>query len=391
MGSLKPIGSEKLTGQDKINRILEISKYKENRPNNINENSNVEYSISLADSNDYHIVKEKQGYVIKRSITESTSDYIEPMRNRKYYPSYSQAFKRLNLLAKELNKLNENEEGVELFGEQKKFTLKTPKPKVQAEPEVSKVPPALPEPELPSTPEGDTDVPMDDEIDIDLNVDGGDEDLDMGMDIDMEKGDEEQVTFKTIQKLTGKLTQKIRTFEQEEGLTSENIKYVINMVLSSLDLNNLDEEDKDDILSKFEGEDMEDMSNSDFEGEDMGMDTDMEMGGEMEEDYGAGAIVNSIFNESKIDEVISSYFEYSKKEIIETKQKKLIKESIELNNKISEIKRLSQSPRQRNVALKVINKSPEINFIGLTNLKKLVFEHKNKEFKINEEGLILVK
>lgn len=378
MGSLKPIGSEKLTGQDKINRILEISKYKENRPNNINENSNVEYSISLADSNDYHIVKEKQGYVIKRSITESTSDYIEPMRNRKYYPSYSQAFKRLNLLAKELNKLNENEEGVELFGEQKKFTLKTPKPKVQAEPEVSNVPPALPEPELPSTPEGDTDVPMDDEIDIDLNVDGGDEDLDMGMDIDMEKGDDEQVTFKTIQKLTGKLTQKIRTFEQEEGLTSENIKYVINMVLSSLDLNNLDEEDKDDILSKFEEEDM-------------GMDTDMEMGGEMEEDYGAGAIVNSIFNESKVDEVISSYFEYSKKEIIETKQKKIIKESIELNNKISEIKRLSQSPRQRNAALKVINKNPEINFIGLTNLKKLVFEHKNKEFKINEEGLILVK
>jgi hypothetical protein len=88
---------------------------------------------------------------------------------------------------------------------------------------------------------------------------GGEEDMgmedmgmeDMGMedmapetdvediDVDTEEGGEDQVTFKSIQKLTGKLTQKIRTLDSQEGMTSEDIKYVINMVLSSLDLKSL--------------------------------------------------------------------------------------------------------------------------------------------------------
>jgi len=33
MADLKPIGSEKLTGQDKIKRIMEIARFKENIPN----------------------------------------------------------------------------------------------------------------------------------------------------------------------------------------------------------------------------------------------------------------------------------------------------------------------------------------------------------------------
>jgi hypothetical protein len=73
-----------------------------------------------------------------------------------------------------------------------------------------------------------------------------------------DKGDE-QVTFKTIQKLTGRLTQKIRTIENEKGLTSEEIKYVLNMVISSIDLNNLDGDDRDDIISKLDlGDEMDD-------------------------------------------------------------------------------------------------------------------------------------
>ena len=37
MADLKPIGSEKLTGQDKLNRIMEIARYNETTPSNINE------------------------------------------------------------------------------------------------------------------------------------------------------------------------------------------------------------------------------------------------------------------------------------------------------------------------------------------------------------------
>ena len=120
MSGLKPIGSEKLTGQDKINRIMEIARFNETIPQVINETAKSEYSISLADGNNYQIVKERQGYIIKKTISESETDYVEPMKNRKFYSSYSQAFKRLNLIAKEVNTLTGNEEGISLFGEQKK-------------------------------------------------------------------------------------------------------------------------------------------------------------------------------------------------------------------------------------------------------------------------------
>ena len=68
MADLKPLGSEKLTGQNKIKRIMEIARYNEKTPNNINETSRSEYSITLADMNKYEIVKERQGYIIKKTI-----------------------------------------------------------------------------------------------------------------------------------------------------------------------------------------------------------------------------------------------------------------------------------------------------------------------------------
>jgi hypothetical protein len=213
------------------------------------------------------------------------------MRNRKYYSSYSQAFKRLNLVAGELNRLNENEEGVSLYGEQKRFTLKTPKPAAPEMPagppaELPAAPPAVPSPELPPSPMedmGGEEMPTDDMGGEEMPMDdmGGEE---MPMD-DME-GDEmptddmegeDQVTFKTIQKLTGKLTQKIRVLDNSEGMTSEDIKYVINMVLSSINLGELSEEDKEDIISKFEEYEDEDYGQEDdMDGEDLTDDSEVE-------------------------------------------------------------------------------------------------------------------
>ena len=82
MGDLKPLGSEKLQGQDKLKRIMEIARFNEVIPNSINETAKSEYSVQLADGNNYEIVKERQGYVIKKIVTESETEYIEPMRNR---------------------------------------------------------------------------------------------------------------------------------------------------------------------------------------------------------------------------------------------------------------------------------------------------------------------
>ena len=137
MGGLKPIGSEKLGGMDKIRRIMEIANYNHQLPNNNVELKSTEYRLGLADGNSYEIVKERQGYIIKRNITESYSDYMEPMKNRRYYRSYSEALKKLNLMAKEFNAIYENEEGTNLFSEQKKFKLKVPKPKSDVAPEAA--------------------------------------------------------------------------------------------------------------------------------------------------------------------------------------------------------------------------------------------------------------
>jgi len=419
MSDLKAIGSEKLTGQNKLNRIMEIARFNEVIPSKINETSNSEYNISLADGYKYEIVKERQGYIIKKNINESEADYIEPMKNRKYYSSYSQALKRLNLLTKEVNRLAENEEGTSLFGEQKKFTLKlptpAPAPAPAPAPEVAAAPPAeppaVPSPELPPSPDmgmsADAGVDMGGEdVNVDMNSDMGGEDVNVDMNDDMgaDAGDaEEQVTFKTIQKLTGKLTQKIRTLDNEEGMTSENIKYVINMVLSSLDLKSLSEEDKDDIMSKFDEAEEREEGGDDMGGEDMTDDSEVEniqadmdvpveqTGAEMAE-YGNGAIMDSIFKESKVDKVISKYFEVTKQEIRESANKKAqkqIKIKSEVKKKMDSVIKLTETIEQELAAKKFLEKNSNYNFIGITNKKNLVFENNGKQKRISTEGNVI--
>lgn len=437
MGDLKPIGSEKLTGDAKLKRIMEIARFNETIPNRINETAKSEYSVGLADGNKYEIVKERQGYIIKKSLTEGETEYIEPMKNRKYYSSYSQALKRLNLVAGELNRINENEEGTELFGEQKKYTLKTPKPKMDMpEPaDVPSAPPAVPSPELPPSPVddmGDEDLGMDDMNIDDMGVE--DTEVDVDTEVDTETDSDEMVTFKSIQKLTGKLTQKIRTLDSKEGMTSEDIKYVINMVLSSFDLNELSEEDRDDILSKFE-EDTEDLGGDDMGGEDLTDDSEVEdiqadldvpMEGEFEEgfmyddvddvnpddfefdefemsyepkksmkkfgDYGNGAILDSIFSESKVDKVLSKYFEISKKEILESKQKNQEKRTqrvSEVRQKMKSVVKLTETIEQELASQKFLEENVNAKIVGKTNKNNLVFENKGIEVKITPEGLLI--
>lgn len=492
MADLKPLGSERLTGKDKLKRIMEIARYNEATPNNLNETSKTEYSIPLADGNQYQIVKEKQGYVIKKTITESETDYIEPMKNRKYYSSYSQALKRLNLLAKEINRLNENEEGVQLFGEQKKFVLKTPKPEVDAEmPSPAPVePPVVPSPELPASPELGSDMGSEEqspevdsstEMDTEISTPDGEVDMEMDSETIGDAPSDEMVTFKTIQKLTGKLTQKIRTLDNKEGMTSEDIKYVINMVLSSLDLSSLTEEDREDILSKFEeaeGREETDMElspeedmTSDTEVEDIQSDMDVPVDQEMgegkifgsfgdehgwydekdfahkgdfdfdydeeefdefepmyqkygdktrwfapgeegknffntykekfgpmkirrrrEENEGHGTILDNIFSESKVDKVLSKYFEYTKKEILEHKERKVRREKESktiVEQKMKDVVKFTETIEQELASKKFLEENVKFNLVGKTNKKNLVFENSEKQVKITPEGMVI--
>jgi len=475
MGKLKPIGSERLEGMEKINRIIEISRYKENIPNPVNEVRSTEYGIMLADGNTYKIERDKNGYVIKKSINESEMEYLEPMQNRKYYPSYSQALKRLNLITKEVNTLVGNEENISLFGEQKKFTLKTPKPApVEAAPMPEPAPAPAPAPaELPPAPGGDMDMPEDPsmgdegmdmpedpEMD-DQGMDMGDEGMDMGVE---PEGEEGMVTFKSIQKLTGKLGQKIRKLNQgEEPISSDDTKYVINSILSALDLSQLSDEDVEEIMTRFEDdedmgdEDMDMPEEPEMDDEDMEMPEEPEMGdedmempeGEMREEWegtmdgdydlgfsdepkrkrhpkspmeemdfnkalinkhseliktkmgdmledkhveGMGGIFDEIFSESKVDKILSKYFQESPNEKRLNEERgvrKFVEKKTHKVKQMKEVKRLSESIDQEVTSEKFITRYSKAELIGKTNKRNLVFEVNGKQFKITPDGAIL--
>jgi hypothetical protein len=437
---------------------MEIAKYKDAVSEPVNENSTTEYNITFADGNQYGIVKERQGYIIKQFVAEGQSDYIEPMKNRKYFSGYSQALKKLNLMIKENNSLVGSDEELSLFGEQKKFVLKTPKPAIDAP--VEQAPPApvappLPEPELPAPDATSAEGEVDPELDMDLEM--GDDQMDTEMDIQSEPADQEQVTFKTIQKLTGKLTQKVRQFASENDMSSEDIKYVINMVLSSVDLNSLSFEDKDEILGKFESDEEGDMGGDDMGGEDLTDDSEVEdiqadmdiendadmvddgagfgkieadeqwqaaiapalermaagyvadkamdkvsdmftstsnNEGEMEEEVTGAekSILDHLFSESKVDKVLSKYFEVSSTEKKLNEQKRMKKNLQSKHNvvKIMEsVKKLSETFEQSLAAEKFLEENIGFQLVGKTNKKNLVFEHGTKQTKISPEGLLV--
>ena len=388
MAKLKPIGSEKLEGTDKLKRIMEIATYR--MPSNGITESSSDYSINLADGMNYHIIKEKQGYIIKKGLNESTLDYIEPMKNRKYYSSYSQALKKLNLIVKETNELNGETEEVKLFGEQKKFVLKTPTPPAPeaVAPAVPAEPAALPAPELPMDDMGggdELDLGMDAELDLDVPAE---EPMTGGEDM------EERVSFKVIQKLTGKLTQKMRALEDQEGMSSEHIKYVINMVLSALDLTKLEPEDMEDIMSKFEDVEADVEMDSDMGGEpemDLGFEDEVSMEEPMEgmgsEDYDFNSV-----RESKIDKVLSKYFEVTDSEVQLSKklfEERKIENKKKVNSFISKIETLSETIEQELAGKKFLEENSDFEFVGRTNKKNLVFENKNKQIRISVEGIVL--
>ena len=399
MGKLKPIGSEKLGGMEKIQRILEISQYNLNTPQSINENESLEYSKTLADGNTYHITKEKNGYVIKKGLTESVSEYIEPMKNRKYYSSYSHALKRLNLIVKEVN-VNEGYRGnLSLFNEEeniddKKYFLvkggetneqeETPVPPAPVQAAPPATPSPAPEVEAPIEEPLEDEMPMDDEVPTEDEV--------------KTTQDEDIVTFKTIQKLTGKLAQKLRTFgsEEENEMSSQDVKYVVNSILSALDLSKLEPEDIEEITTKFEeGEEIEEpeMDTEEIEEPEMGdeelPEPEMPIApeGEMAEMYPRHGRRESFeerqhkmrmkemgygVSESKVDKILQKYFNENPKNVNETK-----------------LERLSENFQQESLSKKFLNKYPNAKLIGKNKKGTLVFEMKGEKFGVTTSGRLI--
>jgi len=351
------------------------------------------------------------------------------MRHRKHYRSYSEAMKKLNLMASEINRVSGFEENISLIGEQtdvkKKFILKLPntsKNKPAAEEpatpppaeDMSATPPAPdamgatpPAEDMSATPPapdamgmGDMGAtpppPPGDDMgieDMSGEVPPSPED-ELGGIGDEESDDEEPqgpTGLKSIQKLTGRLSQKLRSFEKEKGLDSQDIKYVLNSIISALELENLDEDDKDDIISKFDG--------SDEYGEEGAGELDLSSEEDDFSDIGSASDMGETppppsneppMVESKVDNLIKSYFKITEEEkpILEEKKKKeFLKKKIQDIETKNEIRNLSESVKQMSKALNLFESNAK--FIGKTNKENLVFVKNGKQIKVTPFGQVI--
>jgi hypothetical protein len=227
MGDLKPLGSEKLNGDDKLKRILELTYYKNN--NKSSSSSKPELVKESTNGGMYGIVREKDGYYVKRGLNESSLDYIGGMfmKNKNKFSSYAEALKRLELLR-----------GQEDLQEATKYVLKQNKPQQEApmaEPSMD-LPPA---PEVPSE-EPPVDVPSAEPAAEMPPVEGGEDE------------GKRSSYMAEAQKYAGKLGQELR--DLREKMESDDIKYILNMIISAVDLDKLDDEDIEEIGKKFERE-----------------------------------------------------------------------------------------------------------------------------------------
>ena len=224
----------------------------------------------------YGVVRETKKYYIKESNDGSNFDFIGGVANKikNQFESYEQAVRKLNLMLEDTDVLTPD------IIQEKKFVIKTKKKKSV-------------EPKVEETPEGGDDFSFggeeteseeesgdfggeeggedfnfgdeeeteeSDEFGGDEETEGeeGGEDFEFGgeeeestedteeeTDEDLDLEDEGEDSIKYIQKMTGKLGQKLR---DTEDLSSDTMKWVAKSVLSALDLDQMDSEDKKDII-----------------------------------------------------------------------------------------------------------------------------------------------
>lgn len=255
MADLKPIGSEKLTGDEKLKRILELTYYKEN--NKMSSSTKPELVKESKSGVYYGIVKEKDAYYVKSGVNESSLDYIGGMfmKNKNRFNSYGEALKRLELI-----------KGQEELQEATKYVLKQAKPQEES-PAPSPAPSIDDAPDAPSVPADDfgggSSEFTPDNLDSDVpssDVPSSDE---MG-DTESEGGSKRSDYMAEVQKYAGKLGQELR--DLHDKMESDDIKYVLNMIISAVDLDKLDLDDIEEIAKKFERDEEE---TDDMGGEDV--------------------------------------------------------------------------------------------------------------------------
>lgn len=244
MGDLKPLGSEKLNNDEKLKRILELTYYKDK-----NKKSSTVKPDLVKESNNggvYGIVREKDGYYVKRGLNESSLDYIGGMfmKNKNKFSSYAEALKRLELL-----------KGQDELNEATKYVLKTNKPQEESPMPAPSMDMPAPSPDM-GTPEPAPEMgePAPEMGEPAPEVD--EPSSDMSEPSTEEGGESKRSDYMSeVQKYAGKLGQELR--DLHDKMESDDIKYVLNMIISAVDLEKLDLEDLEEIAEKFEREEEE--------------------------------------------------------------------------------------------------------------------------------------
>jgi len=385
MGKLKPIGSEKLKGQDKIKRIMEIARYNEVDKNETNHIATNSFSKTASDGNIYAIIQERDGYYLKSGINESQLEYVSGFMNKKRdrFKSYGAALKRMNLIFKPLNEQYNEGVGDGMYDEmeeQEKFVLNVP------------------------------DEGGDEEVDMDVDMESGDEEMDMDMDMEDDMGDEEldldveddmegeegeeaemEGFMKPIQKLTGKLGQKLRDVEEELG--SADIKYVLNSIISAVELDNLDEEDREDVLDRFEDDeatygDEENIDDVDMGDEELDMDLEddgeeMDLDLDMEDEDGEEDVMESL--KDRISNMLESYVE--KKE--PTQPKEYLKNRLNVVKGKKKLKIQYETVEQEFGTEKILKEHKGFKFMGKTKNNNIILKSTNRKILVNRDGVVI--
>ncbi len=312
-----------------LNRMLELSDIKNLDGNKRNNLSSFDLVKESVDGKTYAIVRENKKYYIKESVTkenlsESDFDYFGGLSNKskKSFNSFSNATRELNFMFEEINNHYDVEstnilESEDILSE-KKFVLKLNKKKT-TKPTPADEPSS--EEEFDFGGEEESTEGGEEEFDFggeEESTEGGEEEFDFEseegeegeeeFDFESEEGEEgegdveefetesepedEELSdsededlelddsddeIKDIQSTTGKLGQQLRDVED---ISSDMQKWVAKSVLSALDLDTMDSEDKKDIIRTVKKKSKEEEPEEDVESSEEEFDFD-----EMEESY----------------------------------------------------------------------------------------------------------
>lgn len=379
MSGLKPIGSEKLQGDAKVQRIMEIARFGETTRNKELQVETNHFTKKGADGQIYSIVLERDGYYLKSGINESELEYVSGPHNKKRdrFKSYGKALKRMNLIFKPLNEEYNEGTGISMYDEeemeeQEKFVLNVPNEGGDEEEEVV-----------------DMDMDMGDEEEVDMDMDDEEEDIDVDMDMDMGDDEEEMEGFmKPIQKLTGKLGQKLRDVGEELG--SADIKYVLNSIISAVDLDNLDEDDKDDVLDRFEDEessygDEEDIDVDVDMGDDEGMEDEIDLDMDMDDEDEEMAMESL---KKRVGSLLESYVDVKKTKVVKSSPQKYLKSKMSRLQETKKIKKHYNSIEQELSCEKFLKENKSFKFKRKTESGKIILENSDKKVWVLRNGSI---